>query len=129
MPPPSGARASSSAASIRPKKSTATPWACACSTMEDIRGRSDLFAGAAAWATDRFDLARGGAAQMIDGIWASGSFIEVFRVPTILGRPLKPRDDAPGGGPDGAVAPRTASRAGRPRRGVARELTSETDGR
>jgi putative ABC transport system permease protein len=70
---------------------------------EDFRGRSDLFDGTLAWATERFDLAQGGEAQMIDGIWASGSFFDVLGVRTIAGRPLRIEDDRRGGGPNGAV--------------------------
>jgi predicted permease len=63
-----------------------------------------MFDGAMAWATDRFDLARGGEARMIDGIWASGSFFDVLGVIPIVGRPLGGADDRRGGGPDGPVA-------------------------
>jgi len=71
---------------------------------EDIRGRPDLFAGTLAWEGERFDLAQGGEAQMIDGLWASGSFFDVLGVSPFAGRLLKLDDDRRGGGPSGAVA-------------------------
>jgi putative ABC transport system permease protein len=71
---------------------------------EEIRGRADLFAGACAWATDRFDLAQGGQAQMVNGIWASGGLFDVLGVRPIAGRALTVADDRRGGGRDGAVA-------------------------
>src|SRR5918995_6968856 len=37
---------------------------------ESIRDRQDLFGGAFAWSTTRFNLASGGQAEMVDGIWA-----------------------------------------------------------
>ncbi len=83
-------------------KQLATSWTNPI--WEDIRARTDLFAGTLAWATERFDLAQGGEAQMVDGIWASGSFFDVLGVRTIAGRPLNAADDRRGGGPDGAVA-------------------------
>ncbi len=72
---------------------------------EQIRARqAALFDGAAAWGTDRFDLARGGQAAYVNGLWASGTFFDVLGVPAILGRTLTPADDRRRGGPDGAVA-------------------------
>lgn len=71
---------------------------------EDIRNRSDLFDGTFAWAADRFNLAQGGEAQMVNGIWASSSFFSVLGVPALVGRTLTTDDDRRGGGEEGAVA-------------------------
>jgi putative ABC transport system permease protein len=71
---------------------------------EGIRGQSDRFAGAMAWAATRFDLAGGGEAHPVPGLWVSGSFFDVLRAPMVLGRALTPDDDRRGGGRDGPVA-------------------------
>jgi hypothetical protein len=56
-----------------------------------------------AWSVTRFDLASGGEAEFVDGIWASGGFFEVLGVPAILGRTFAAEDDRRGGGPGGPV--------------------------
>jgi predicted permease len=71
---------------------------------EQIRDRPQLFDGALAWSSTRFDLAQGGQTDFVDGIWASGRFFDVLGVPAILGRTFNEADDRRGGGPDGAVA-------------------------
>jgi predicted permease len=71
---------------------------------EEIRNRPTLFGGATAWSTTRFNLASGGEANFVNGLWASGDFFEVMRVPAILGRTLTPADDRRDGGADGPVA-------------------------
>ena len=71
---------------------------------ESIRDRQELFDGAFAFSAGRFNLARGGPTEFVDGLWASGRFFEVLGVPAILGRTWTPDDDRRGGGRDGAVA-------------------------
>ncbi len=71
---------------------------------EQIRDRPDLFGGAFAWSFTRFNLARSGQADYVNGIWASGRFFDLLRVPAALGRTFGPADDRRGGGPEGAVA-------------------------
>ncbi len=72
---------------------------------EVIRDRqTDIAAGAFAWAADRFNIAPAGAADIVQGLWVSGSLFEVLGVPVVLGRPLTEADDVRGGGRDGAVA-------------------------
>jgi len=71
---------------------------------EQIRDRPQLFDGAFAWSRERFNLARGGEARFIDGIWASGDFFRVLGMPAVLGRTFTVDDDRRGGGPDGPVA-------------------------
>jgi putative ABC transport system permease protein len=70
---------------------------------EQIRQRPHLFEGATAWAFTRFNLASGGETQFVEGIWADGGFFDMLGVSAVLGRSFSPRDDEPGGGPDGAV--------------------------
>jgi predicted permease len=71
---------------------------------EQIRERQQLWEGAFAWGGTRFNLAEAGQTEFVDGVWASGGFFETLGVPAILGRTFTARDDARGGGPDGAVA-------------------------
>lgn len=74
---------------------------------EQIRDRQhQLFDGAIAWSDDhvQFDLAAGGPADLVDGLWVSGDFFRVLGVPVLLGRTIEPTDDRRGGGPYGAVA-------------------------
>lgn len=71
---------------------------------EAIRDHDALFDGAFAWAGTRFNLAKGGETEFIDGVYASGRYFEVLGVPPVLGRTLTREDDRRGGGPTGAVA-------------------------
>ncbi len=71
---------------------------------EQIREREALVDGAFAWSTARFNLAQGGPAEMIDGVWASGAYFDVMGVPALLGRTFTRDDDRRGGGPAGPVA-------------------------
>jgi predicted permease len=71
---------------------------------EQIRDRHELFDSAFAWSARRLDLASGGEAEFVEGIWASGSLFETLGVSAILGRTFTAFDDRRGGGPDGPVA-------------------------
>ena len=71
---------------------------------EAIRDRPELFDGAFAWSSSRFNLAQGGRAEFVDGVWTSGRYFDVLGVRPILGRTWNATDDARGGGPDGPVA-------------------------
>ena len=71
---------------------------------EQIRERQhELFEGAAAFSGNGFDLASGGEARPVNGLYASGGFFDVLGVPAVLGRTFTATDDRRGGGPDGAV--------------------------
>jgi putative ABC transport system permease protein len=70
---------------------------------EQLRDR-DVFDGAFAYSPLRFNLARGGEAELVNGIMASGGFFDVLGVPAILGRTFTRADDVRGGGKDGPVA-------------------------
>jgi putative ABC transport system permease protein len=69
-----------------------------------LREKSDAFAGALAWSVERFDLARGGERQPVDGLLVDGDFFTTLGVPALLGRTFTAADDVAGGGPDGPVA-------------------------
>jgi predicted permease len=72
---------------------------------EAIRDRqTGVVDGAFAWASDRLNLSSAGAADMVNGLWVSGSLFDVLGVSTVLGRPIEPGDDVRGGGPDGPAA-------------------------
>ncbi len=68
-----------------------------------MRARRDLFESAFAFGSPRFNLAHGGQADFVEGLWASGEFFSGLGVPAILGRTLGHADDRRGGGPDGPV--------------------------
>ncbi len=53
---------------------------------EALRSRGQLFDGAFAYSTTRFNLARGGEIQPAAGVMASGDYFAVLGVPAILGR-------------------------------------------
>jgi predicted permease len=79
-------------------------WSWTNPIWEQIRDRPELFEGALAWGTTRFDLSQGGQTDLVNGVWASGSFFRVLGVPAILGRTFTEADDVRSGGPDGPVA-------------------------
>ena len=86
------AAARAGAARARPRTSWSNP------LWEQLRERDQqLFDGAFAYSTQRFNLARGGEAQLVNGVMASGQFFDVLGVPAILGRTFTPRQRRPEG--------------------------------
>ena len=72
---------------------------------EQIRDRQDqVFDGAFAWTSTRFDLSMRGESDLTQGAYASGEFFDVLGVHALIGRTFTKVDDARGGGPDGPVA-------------------------
>jgi putative ABC transport system permease protein len=71
---------------------------------EQVRDRPELFDGAFAVGSVRFNAAQRGQVDPIDGAFASGRYFEVLGVQPRLGRFFTAADDKRGGGPDGAVA-------------------------
>jgi len=72
---------------------------------EQIRDRQDqVFDGAFAWSSTRFDLSMRGESEFANGAYASGGFFDVLGVQPLIGRTFTKVDDARGGGPDGPVA-------------------------
>src|SRR5437867_6558801 len=71
---------------------------------DQIRQRPELFDGAAAWSSSRFNLSPSGETDYVDGVWASGRYFETLGTSAILGRTFTDADDQRGGGPDGPVA-------------------------
>ena len=77
------------------------------SVWEEIRDHhADLFQEtfAVSRRTTRFNFARGGETDLVDGVYASGRYFEALRVPPMLGRSFTAEDDRRGGGPNGPVA-------------------------
>lgn len=74
---------------------------------EQIRQRRhDLFETAFAYSArvSRFNLARTGVADLVDGVWVSGDYFGGLEVQPVLGRLLSPADDERGAGNNGPVA-------------------------
>src|SRR6185503_7671353 len=71
---------------------------------EQIRDRRGLFDAALASSAERLNLASGGEAQFVEGLFVSGEYFTVLGVQPALGRTLSPEDDRRGGGPEGPVA-------------------------
>src|SRR5262249_49648288 len=67
---------------------------------EQIRDRQDqVFDGAFAWGSTRFDLSMRGESELANGAYASGGFFDVLGVQPLIGRTFTKVDDARGGGP------------------------------
>jgi putative ABC transport system permease protein len=88
-----------------PNVNIASPWSNPL--WEEIRDRhADLFPSAFAFSrrVTRFDLAQGGPADAVDGIFASGAYFTALGVAPVLGRTFTLEDDRRGGGANGPVA-------------------------
>jgi len=72
---------------------------------EELRRRPQLFDSAFAWADGaRFNIANGGVAEFVDGIWTTSGMFDTLGIAPLVGRAFTGADDQPGGGPDGPVA-------------------------
>ena len=71
---------------------------------EALRDREQVFDGAFAYGSARFDLASGGEKQQVNGLYVSGDFFKALGVPAFAGRTLTREDDKRGGGTHGPVA-------------------------
>jgi len=71
---------------------------------DQIHRRMEGVGAFAAASATRFDLARTGQTDMVNGLWVSGQFFDVLGVPAALGRTFLDGDDRRGGGSDGPVA-------------------------
>ena len=71
---------------------------------EQIRDRQQVFSQVAAWGDKTFNLAPGGEAQNVEGLFVSGDFFNTLGVPAVLGRVFTAEDDRRGcGSSSGAV--------------------------
>lgn len=70
---------------------------------ESIRQQQQAFSGMFAWSAKDFNLSREGKARYAEGLFVSGDFFNVLKVPPIVGRVFTAQDDRPGCGSPGAV--------------------------
>ena len=71
---------------------------------QEIRAReTELFDGAFAWSSQRFDLSPGGQSDSVDGAYVSGRLFDVLGVTAVRGRMITPADDG-GAAPSFGVA-------------------------
>jgi putative ABC transport system permease protein len=63
---------------------------------EQLREQQDVFSGTFAWSAEDFDLADGGEAQFVRGLYASGEFFSTLGVHPIAGRIFTAADDRRG---------------------------------
>src|SRR6476469_6539437 len=59
---------------------------------EALQPHADLFSGVMAWTPARFDLARSGERQIVEGLFASGRYFETLGVSAVLGRTFTAAD-------------------------------------
>ena len=79
---------------------------------EQLRAHDrELFDGAFAYSTPRFNLSLSGQSENANGIIASGRFFDVLGVPAILGRTFSDKDDVRREGQT-APSPSSATRSG-----------------
>src|SRR5580698_8158647 len=70
---------------------------------DSVRRQEQAFSGMIAWSAQGFNLAEEGKARYAEGLFVSGEFFNVLKVPAIVGRVFSARDDRPGCGSPGAV--------------------------
>jgi putative ABC transport system permease protein len=63
------------------------------SVWEALRDREDIFSSALAWSQEAFNLARGGQAHYVDGLFVSGNYFAALGVGAALGRLMTANDD------------------------------------
>jgi len=66
---------------------------------EHFRDAQDVFSGAFAWSGDDFDLAEGGVARPVRGLYASGAYFATLGVQPAAGRLFSAQDDQRGCAP------------------------------
>jgi putative ABC transport system permease protein len=70
---------------------------------ESVSQLQQAFSGMIAWSAKEFNLAQEGKARYAEGLFVSGDFFNVLRVPALVGRVFTAQDDQPGCGSPGAV--------------------------
>jgi putative ABC transport system permease protein len=71
---------------------------------EEFRDHQDTFAGAFAWGSPRFNLADGGEARFVNGLWVSGEYFSTLGVQPVLGRTFTASDDKPSAAPVAVIS-------------------------
>jgi putative ABC transport system permease protein len=82
--------------STRSARLTSVQW-------DQIQSHAEPFQGTLAWSATRFNLAQGGEVRYAEGLYVSGDYFRVLRIPAALGRTFTAQDDRPGCGQPGAV--------------------------
>jgi predicted permease len=70
---------------------------------EEIRAHQEVFSDVAAWAPEKWNLARGGETRNAQGLWVSGDLFSTLGVQPFMGRLLNASDDRAGCGASNAV--------------------------
>ncbi|PYR54895.1 MAG: hypothetical protein DMF91_25655 [Acidobacteria bacterium] len=70
---------------------------------QELQRRPQLYDSAFAWDAQRFNLADGGVAEFVDGIWTTAGMFDTLGVRPLAGRTFTDADDRRGGGSDGPV--------------------------
>jgi putative ABC transport system permease protein len=70
---------------------------------QELRRDPRPFSAMLAWGVGSFNLATGGEARYVDGMWVSGGFFDTLGVRPLVGRVFTEADDRPGCGGPGAV--------------------------
>jgi predicted permease len=70
---------------------------------DSVRRQQQGFSGMIAWSAQGFNLAQEGKARYAEGLFVSGEFFNILKVPAVVGRVFSARDDQPGCGSPGAV--------------------------
>jgi putative ABC transport system permease protein len=65
-------------------------------TFEHLRDRQDVFSGIFAYGRWGFNLASGGEARTVSGVYVAGQFFDTLGIRAVLGRTLAPVDDTRG---------------------------------
>ncbi len=60
---------------------------------EELQNRQDFYSGIFAWSLTQFDLARGGAAQNVNGMFVSGEYFSTLGIRPAAGRLITADDD------------------------------------
>ncbi|HEY6253437.1 MAG TPA: ABC transporter permease [Candidatus Angelobacter sp.] len=60
---------------------------------EAIRDQQDVFSGTLAWSSVQFNLAQGGAAKLVNGIFVSGNYFNTLGIAPAAGRLISAADD------------------------------------
>ncbi len=71
---------------------------------EALRDHQDVFSGVFAYSSEQFNIAPGGRADYVNGLWASADFFSTLGVSAVIGRTITAADDIRGGGSQGPVA-------------------------
>ncbi len=70
---------------------------------EQIRQHQQAFSGIFAWGDVRFNLAAGGEARYVEGLWVTGDFFRTLGIQAAAGRLIESQDDRAGCGSPGTV--------------------------